>query len=322
MKIFIVGGTGFLGYHTALEALKNNYEVATISLEDIKLGDWFPKEITVNYGNIFDMEEEKLISLFKGYDYLIYSVGPDDRVTPKAPAYQFFYDRLVVNCTKVISAARQAGIKKSIVFNSYFAYFDRERPLLKLSEKHPYIKCRVEQASRTIAEGQGVMDVCILELPYIFGTMPERMPIWKELLVDTILKRNTIYFTKGGTAMISVEGVASAVIATINKGVHGERYPICDVNMDYMTMLSIMQNEMGFKKEIKSISKRTAVFIGRLLKFKHMLQGKESGLDPVWLMKELQTDYLYIDCDEIREKLGFKTTDIEASIRETISKCI
>ena len=84
MKIFIVGGTGFLGYHAALECLRRGYEVSTISLPDIPLGDWFPKEITVNYGNVFAMAEEELINLFQGFDAIIYTVGPDDRASREA----------------------------------------------------------------------------------------------------------------------------------------------------------------------------------------------------------------------------------------------
>jgi nucleoside-diphosphate-sugar epimerase len=43
-KVVILGGTGFLGYYTALAALKKGWEVASIAYPDIKLGDWFPKE--------------------------------------------------------------------------------------------------------------------------------------------------------------------------------------------------------------------------------------------------------------------------------------
>ncbi len=39
MKVFIVGGTGFIGYYAVLEALRRKYEVTTISLPDIELGE-------------------------------------------------------------------------------------------------------------------------------------------------------------------------------------------------------------------------------------------------------------------------------------------
>ena len=50
---------------------------------------------------------------------MVYAVGPDDRVVPKAPAYQFFYDRLVTACGRAFSAAKKAGIKKAVLLSSY-----------------------------------------------------------------------------------------------------------------------------------------------------------------------------------------------------------
>ena len=92
MNTFIVGGTGFIGYHSALEFLKRGHNVFTLSLPDIKPGPWFPQEIVINYGNIFEMTEKQLINLFKGQEALVYAIGPDDRVTPEPPAYKFFHE--------------------------------------------------------------------------------------------------------------------------------------------------------------------------------------------------------------------------------------
>ena len=66
-----------------------------------------------------------------------------------------------------MQGAKDAGVKKVAICNSYFAYFDRTMPELELAENHPYIKCRVEQAERCIEIGRDKMDVMILELPYI-----------------------------------------------------------------------------------------------------------------------------------------------------------
>ena len=182
-KLLILGGTGFLGYYTTMLALKKGYEVGSISLNDVNLEGWYPKEVDVRFTDLFETDEDTLTEMFKGYDYMIYSVGPDDRETPKAPAYEYFHRRLVVECAKCFRAAERAGIKKAACFNSYFAYFDRRYPEMKLAEKHPYIRCRVEQA-KLLNEQKKKMEVVILEFPYIFGVMPERMPIWKSVVLD------------------------------------------------------------------------------------------------------------------------------------------
>jgi len=325
MKVFIVGGTGFLGYYAALEFISQGYEVATLSLPDVTLGDWFPKEVQVSYGDVFKMSELELQSLLKGYDIMIYAVGPDDRILPNAPAYEFFYERLVVSCTHVVSAARKAGVEKCVVLNSYFAYFDRIWPEKKLASHHPYIKVRVEQAISVIEAGGETMDVVILELPYIFGTMPERTPIWKDVLIDMLSSMKTIYFPKGGTNMITVQDVAKAIVGASRNGMHGMRYPVGDINMDFKTMLTIMLNEMHMEKRIVHIPRFIAKLYGRILKRKHKKAGKESGLDPVWLMKDLLTKNLYYDAQkESMEALDYKGSGLaglEVAIRKTVRAC-
>ena len=328
MKAFIVGGTGFLGYYTALEFLKEGHQVSTISLPDIKLGDWFPKEINVSFGNVFEMPQTELIDLFKGHDVMIYSVGPDDRFTPDAPAYEFFHERLVEACAKVTAAAREAGVKKTIIFNSYFAYFDRIWPEKNFSQHHPYIRVRNEQAQRTIAEGQDAqgnhkMDVSILELPYIFGTMPERSPIWKDLLIKMLIEQNTIYYPTGGTQMLSVQKVAEAALGAAKNGKHGKRYPIGDVNMKFHDMVRLMLDELGTPdKPVKSVPKFLLVMNGRKIKKEHAKQGKESGLDPVWLFREIMNADLFYDAQqESMQELDYTSGGLEESIRETVRLC-
>ena len=239
-KLLILGGTGFLGYYTALLALKKGYEVGSISLNDINLEGWYPKEIKTQFTDLFETSEDDLVEMMKGYDYMVYSVGPDDRETPQAPAYDYFHRRLVVECAKCFRAAERAGVKKAVCFNSYFAYFARRNPELKLEEKHPYVRCRVEQA-KLLLEQRKTMEVIILEFPYIFGTMPERMPIWKGVFLDRYAYgKKSIFFPKGKTTMTAVEHIAESAIGAIEYGKDGERYPVGDENQSFDFMLNTM----------------------------------------------------------------------------------
>ncbi|MBM3699708.1 MAG: NAD(P)-dependent oxidoreductase [Actinobacteria bacterium] len=198
MRIMIVGGTGFLGFHALQVALSRGYSVNTLAIDDVVLGDWYPSEVNVQFGDVFGLTEDDLQKRFEGHDCMVYAVGPDDRITPPAPAYEFFRFRLVESVQKVANAARRAGVKKFVLLNSYFAYFDRIWPQKELARHHPYIRCRVEQAERVIAAGKDSMAVMVLELPYIFGSMPNRIPLWKDVLLDRFAKGNTIYFPRVG----------------------------------------------------------------------------------------------------------------------------
>lgn len=324
MKVFIVGGTGFLGYYATLEFLKRGHEVDTMALPDIPLGDWFPKDkVDVSYGNVFEMSHDDLVEVFKDYDAMVYAVGPDDRIIPKAPAYDFFHERLVEACGRVVKGAKDAGVKKVAICNSYFAYFDREFPELELAEHHPYIKCRVEQAERCINIGGDDMDVMILELPYIFGTMPEREPLWKEIFVKRIEKmRGIIWFFKGGTVMMSVERVGESIAGAIERGRGGKRYPCGDECVSWKEWLSWITEAMDVKRRIVTMPTFFGTWFGSYLRWKDKKEGKEGGLNHKRLFKDIQCREFYYDPTSTCEELGVSRGGLKDSVIETIKRCL
>ena len=325
-KVLILGGTGFLGYYTALEALKRGYQVGSISLNDINLEGWYPKEIDVRFTDLFETSEDDLVEMFKGYDYMIYSVGPDDRDTPPAPAYEFFHRRLVEECAKCFRAAERAGIKKSVCFNSYFAYFDRLYPEMELTKKHPYIRCRVEQA-KLLNEQKKNMEVVVMEYPYIFGVMPERMPIWKQTFLDRYANgHKSIFFPKGSTSMTSVDHIAESAMGAIEYGRDGKRYPVADENQSFDFMLNTMTGAV-LPKPRKII--HPAVWMcamgGQMVANQEKKHGGEPGLNLKLVMKEIMNGDKFCipqeKIEEVREELHIGRGGLKESIEATMHRC-
>jgi len=322
MRIFIVGGTGFLGFYSALEALRRGHRVSSLSIPDIELGDWFPEDVEVHYGDVFEMSSDRLVELLEGHDAMVYAVGPDDRITPKAPAYEFFHERLVAACTEVVEAARKVGVQRCVLLNSYFAHFDRVRPELKLAERHSYIKCRIEQAECVIKAGGESMAVMVMELPYIFGAMPERLPLWKNALFDRILGMRVVFFPGGGTNMTAVEHVAEAIVSAIERGQAGARYLIGDVNMSYKEMLRIVLDTMGRKRRpIITLPTMLANIVGRWMRRGEKKKGLESGLDLGYLFKDILSQKFYFNPTPSVIELGYGQGGVKEAIEATVRAC-
>ncbi|MDD4291256.1 MAG: NAD(P)H-binding protein [Clostridia bacterium] len=323
MKIMVCGGTGFLGYYTVLDALKKGHECASMSIDDVSLEGWYPKEVKTNIINTFTASEDELVPLMEGYDAFIYSVGPDDRVTPKAPSYDFFHQHLVTDASKVFRAAERAGIKRSVVYNSYFAYFDRAHPEKKLAAYHPYIRARVEQAEALIGQAKN-MDVMVLELPYIFGCMPNRTPIWRDVFIERFFKGKMVFFPKGGTTMIHVKHIGEAGVGALEYGKHGERYPIGDENHNYKYMLECMQEGLNVKKKIVQVNRRLCAIGANMIEKKDAKQGLQPGLNMKHLMLDIMGDELYIPDevnDEMSKTLHFGRGGVKEGIIEAMKAC-
>ena len=328
-KLMIVGGTGFLGFYTAQLALKKGYKVGSISILDDDLvnkdlSSWYPKEIDSTLLDVFSASEEEIAKAMKGYDYMIYAVGPDDRYTPKAPSYEFFHHRLVDCCAKVFRAAEKAGVKKAAVYNSYFAYFDRRYPEMRLAQKHPYIRCRVEQA-KLLNEQKKKMEVVVLELPYIFGSMEARVPIWRSVFLDRFVNGHKVaFFSKGGTTMIAIEHIAEAGIGALEYGKDGERYPIGDENRSFKWMLEYMCKCKGVDKKVMLPPTWMCVMGGKAIQNKDKRKGLEGGLDFGLVMKEIMSKDMVLEpelMDKVNAELHISRGGLEEAIQKTMDRC-
>ena len=179
MNVMILGGTGLLGYHATRRLLERGHVVKILALPPLPAEGLFPVDVDIQLRDINLLSDAELVTLFEGNDALVFAAGVDDRVTPRTPAYPFFYKHNVEVTRRVAQLARQAGVKKFVILGSYFAYFHRVWPQLELTRHHPYIRSRVEQTRAALEAGGDAMGVITLELPYIFGVMPGRMPLWK-----------------------------------------------------------------------------------------------------------------------------------------------
>ncbi|MEO1416709.1 MAG: NAD-dependent epimerase/dehydratase family protein [Bacteroidota bacterium] len=321
MKVIVLGGTGFIGYHTCLQLLQGGHEVASVSFRPQDPKKWFSPEIPMYFHNLFEMSTGALIDIFTGYDAMVYALGPDDRNESFPPAYDFFYEKLVVAPIRIFEAAREAGIQRAVVEGSYFCHFALKRPDLHL-DKHAYVNCRLQQREALIATGRGKMDVMVLELPYLFGRMPQRDSQWKELLIRRFHRAPIILYPKGGTVMVTVEDVARATLAALLHGRHGTCYPIGTVNMDWDQMIHIMLEEMGMaNKRIIHIPRVFMPLIGWGIKINQRRKGKASGLDPLHLA-DFMCEYFYYDSWESKEELNYGKEDVVQAIREAVQSSL
>ena len=163
MNVLLIGGTGFLGYYAVRELNRRGHHVSILALPPLPAEGLFPAETTIELADLNVMADADILALLKGNDAVVYAAGADDRITPKAPSYPYFYKHNVEATRRLIGLARQAGVKKAVILGSYFVYFDRIWPKLKLKEHHPYIRSRVEQEETAIAAGGEEMAVMILE---------------------------------------------------------------------------------------------------------------------------------------------------------------
>lgn len=320
-NVFILGGTGLLGYHTVRELLDRGYTVSTIALPPMPTEDLLPKEVECSLGNINEMTDEDILNILKGKDVFIYAAGADERMLPEAPATRFFYKENVIPTQRLARLAREAGVKKFVLYGSYFAHFAEKWQDLKLATDQAYPRTRLLQEEIAIMEGEGEMDVMSLRLPYIFGTMPGRKPLW-EMFLPQIQGKDFVPVLGGGTAMVTVKQVAEATVGAIEHGKHGAKYAISDTNMKHEEFFQIIADELGQKDtviQVLPLEQMKPAY--EKIDEQVTAEGKEHGIH-ITLTADIQNRDAYIDPEDTMPILKYNKDNIRESIRETIKECL
>ncbi len=320
MKVTIIGGTGLLGYHAMRELSKRGHKVSILALPPIPAGGLFPEDVPIHLHDLNQLADVELIDLLRGQDAVVFAAGVDDRVTPKAPAYPFFERHNVATTGRIARISRQAGVQRFIILGSYFAYFHRLWPHLELTRHHPYIRSRVEQSAAALEAGGDEMAVMTLELPYIFGVMPGRMPLWKPL-VQYAASAFPLLYPRGGTTCVTVQQVAQAISGAVEKGAAGARYPIGGENLPWTDLLARFARYSGREKRVITLPNWLVTAGAAMLKALHKLQGIESGLDPIQFIK-LQTAETFIDPELSRSVLGYELGGLDEALKDTVKVCL
>jgi dihydroflavonol-4-reductase len=229
----------------------------------------------------------------------------------------------VAQCARLVGLARRAGVRRVLVVGSYFSHFDRVWPELRLAESHCYIRSRKEQEAAVLGESGRGMDTMVLELPYVFGTMPGRKPRWT-ILVDLLggMGRIVPYpLRSGGTARVTARQAAAAAAGALEGGEGGKPYLVGGTNMPWSEFIPLVLSCIGKGQRAVHLPKLFYKLGKARMARDRAREGKEGGLDLVALA-EIMYREAYIDPAAAMGELGYGEDDVRAAIRETIAECI
>ncbi|MBE6755372.1 MAG: NAD-dependent epimerase/dehydratase family protein [Clostridia bacterium] len=320
MKVFMIGGTGLLGSAAAELFIQKGHEVKTVALPPLPEGAPIPEEMEIVFANINDKTDDELREMMAGYDCFVFAAGIDERVEFPAPVYDAYYKFNIAPLKRILPICKEVGMKNAVILGSYFSYLAKQRPDMKLCEKHPYIRSRIDQEEVAFSFADENFDVAVLELPYIFGTQPGRKPVWV-ILIEQIKRMDKLPFTMypgGGTAMLTVRQVGEVIVGAAEKSKGAKAWPISMYNQTWKEFLKIVYAARGMGDDRKIIS--VAPWMMRMglggVKKEYAEKGIESGID-VDGLADIMAINLFID-RKYSVELGATEDDIKAAITDSI----
>lgn len=321
MNTFVVGSTGFLGYFTVQELLARGHHVRGISRNPVPPELDFPASVELLRGDLNAISDDELREMLQGMDNLIFAAGLDDRVVPYAPAYPKFYEDNAAATRRLIRLGKEVGLKKAVVFSSYFVACHRRWPELRLPEHHPYIRSRMDQIEEALEEAGSEVAVSFLMLPYIFGSLPGKIPLWKPLISYLNSSLPWAFYPGGGTAMVSVDEVGRAAVRALEAGRSGEEWPIASDNLTWVEFLERIGKILGKPKRVITLPPWLLMPAMWAVELRYRLGGKQSGLSLLPFI-ELQTRNAFLDTEYSRTQLGYEKGDLDKALQDTVRACL
>lgn len=322
MKVFMIGGTGLLGCEAATTLIKRGHQVTSVALPPLPEGAPIPKEMEIIFGDINKKSDEEIEEMLKGADVFIFAAGVDERVEFPAPVMDYYYKFNIAPLERIFPLCKKAGVKRAIVLGSYFAYLNKIKPEMKLTERNPYMKSRMDQEKVCEDACDENFSACVLELPYIFGTQPGRKPVWTVLIeqIEFMDKWPVTMYPKGGTAMLTCRQVGQVIAgAAENKAGHTgfEAIPIGMYNMTWPEFLAIVFDARGMhgRKVLTVAPWMMRIGMKKIVK-DYKERGIESGMDPMQL-PDIMDYNLFID-KKFCIELGVEEDDIKEAITDSI----
>ncbi|MBX7243684.1 MAG: NAD-dependent epimerase/dehydratase family protein [Bacteroidia bacterium] len=316
-KGIIIGGAGFIGYFTVNRLLEEGYEVTIGGRKQPEAG-LFSDKVLFQEMDILTVPEEQLTEIFKGKDFVMLAAGADDRSLPDRPAFDFFYRHNVAPAKRISAAAKSAGVKQLLILGSYFSYFERKYPELRLAEHHPYIRSRKLQAEAALAVASAEMNVMIIEIPYVVGIAPHLTPLWKPL-IQYVNSPFPVFYPDGGTAVITVQHLAKALVWMAENGKTGQ-YPLADANFSWKGFLQLLQKNPEKNLRIIPLPQWVLKLFMLPVMLYFRLRGKETGVHPVMFM-DIQTNKSYLDTTFSHSIFPDDMAFVKSVFKEMVEKC-
>lgn len=321
-SVVVIGGTGLLGYHTTLELVRKGYAVTSLALPPMPAEDLFPAGVSSRLEDINELSDAQILEIFADAYAVFYAAGADERTIPAAPAAKFFYEQNVLPTQRVARLARQAGVKKFVLYGSYTAEFAEEWPELGYRTRNGYPRTRLMQEEVACLEGLGGMDVMTLRLPYIFGTMPGRLPLW-QMFIDIVRSQpEQVYVSAGATSSVTVKQVAEAAVGAMENGEHDGRYAINGYDLTYVEFHQIICELLG-RDPAQVVPVPVEAQLPTMAQYDadSAARGVEHGIHLVD-SAHFNARPATTDPAKTQDILKYADADVVAAIRETLQYCL
>ncbi len=226
MKIFVTGGSGFVGKRLIRRLLREQHEVSALARSGSSTSLLEQSGARVVRGSLDNIGEWE--AQLEGHDIVIHLAAPPQFWGP----WELFYEGITLATKNLLMSSARMNLKRFIFISSEAALQDTQ-PLIDIDETAPYprepnsYRGKAKQlAEREILDFQSDMHCIILRPSYIWGKGNKGI----ENVIAKI-KSGRFRWINNGRAMIETahaENVVEAIVLACTKGGNKQIYFVTD----------------------------------------------------------------------------------------------
>ena len=318
MKLFVTGGTGFLGRAVVEACLAAGHEVdAMVRSARSKLPEG-ARAVQV----AFD-EGGRLREALAGKEAILHLAGKVSR----DPAESAAMHRIHVEATqKLLDAARGAGVRRMVLASTSGTIAVRAkagRPAseeddapIELVGKWPYyMSKRLQEQEVLRRSAKGEIEAVVLNPSLLLGPGDERLSSTTDVL--NILNGRLPALTEGTAAIVDVRDCAPVFVTALEKGRSGQRYLLNGANMKVRTFVERVANAGDVAIPKLVLPRAWAIGGAKVIEGVFHALRRSPPID----VASVEIGCHHWDCDAAlaRTELGFTARDPQKTIQDTVA---
>ena len=317
MRIFVTGGTGFVGANLVELLLKQGYKVRALARKNSSLDNLKFLDVEIVTG---DLNQDNLAQQMKGCQALFhvaaqYSLWQTDK--------DLLYRNNVLGTRNILKCARQAGIERTVYTSSVAAIGVRQdglpadetyqSPVEKLIGEYKKSKYYAEyEAVKAAKAGQ---DIVIVNPSTPIGALDLKPTPTGEIIVR-FLRRKMPFYVDTGLNLIDVKDVAWGHILALEKGKIGDRYILGNQNLTFAQLLAKLETITSIPAPKNTIPYWIPYSVAWLEEIVLTKVGKQPtiALDGVRMSRQK----MFYDASKAVRELGLPQSNIDDALKKAV----
>jgi nucleoside-diphosphate-sugar epimerase len=321
MRIFLTGGTGFIGGHVARRLRQRGDDVAALVRNPAKASGLAELGCELVAGDLSDTAA--IASGLEGCEAAIHGAAIYEVGIPKSEHRQM-YESNVVGTENVLRACLAAKTPKVVYISTIGAYGNTHGQVVDETYEHPgtsytsyyeQTKYEAHQVAKRLIADEGLP--CVIVQPGGVYGPDDHSALGKQMNDFLAGRMPMIAFPDLGMNMVHVEDVAEGVLLALDKGEVGESYNLggqLTTMRELITTLAEVAGKKPPKRAMPTGMLKLMTPIGPVI-------GKVMGQPPNLreLISSADGVTFWAKHDKAMAELGYAPRGLEQGLRETLA---